>query len=150
MYSNDAYRVLCRRGHRLLGLYLSLWAWIHRVDCVVISGDDLRLFLDVTNVKSERLKWLKNDISIYFRHMRNLIYPGGTHATLYLSRKAFPEKAFEKSMQDEDRIKGLKSNKFRSAMVKLPSEKEMFSMINNFAAGLDVPQVDKKALVKAN
>lgn len=149
MYQSEGHRILCLRSHRLLGLYLSLWAWIHRVDCVAIKSEDLRLFLDVTLIRRERLKWIKKDTSIYFRHAVNL-YSGETHATIYLSRKAFPGKIFQESMEDEDRIKLLKTKKLRSAIVKLPSEKEMFSMINKFAAGLEIPTLDKKALVKQN
>lgn len=151
MYAEDAYRELCTRSHRLLGLYLSIWTWVHRLDCVVVDGKDLRDFFDVVNVRKERMKWLEKDVEVYFRHMESLFFGGsGTYASLYLSRKKFPEGIFAVAMKDDKRIETMKSRKFRAAKVALPSEKEMFEKIHTLAAGLEPFPVDPKAFYKNN
>lgn len=125
--TGQVYRDACRRSHQILAVYLALWAWKKRVDCVVIHRNQLHPYLGIKARRQQRFRWLVADTRHLFPYRQELYQRrSGGRGTLYLSRKKFPPDIFDKSMYDIDRIGLLGEHGHSAAMIeKLPSERAM-------------------------
>lgn len=120
------YREACRRSHRILATYLLLWAWKRRVDCVAVHRNQLHPYLGIAARRQQRLRWLVLDTRHIFPYIKELYQKQGSRGTIYLSRKKFPDRVFEKMMYDLDRVELLMQHGLLTAMIeKLPAEKAM-------------------------
>jgi hypothetical protein len=133
----DVYREFARRSHRLLGVYLTIYAWTNDLDCVVLTRDEILKFWGIkTRVERERRKWLKDDVARYFPQVKILFETSSKFATIYLARREFPEVDFDITMSDIKRIGLLSTKGMRAKMVDLPSESEMLSTLTSVMHGL--------------
>ncbi len=134
--AKDIYREACGRSHRILGAYLTLWAWRKGADCVALDRDHLLPYLGVGKMRGKRLRWLAEDIREFFPYHQALQISGRTvHGGLYLSRAPFPDHAFEAGMSDEKRAKQLSSRGLRTSVGRLPSEDRMIAALATAATG---------------
>lgn len=62
----DAHRAACQRQHRVLGHYLAVQAWLRGLDCLAVERSDLEIYLGLERFKSERIKWLLQDLKPWF------------------------------------------------------------------------------------
>jgi hypothetical protein len=141
----QVYREFARRGHRLLGAYLAIYAWTHELDCIAIDRKEMLAFWGLRRrVEERRLTWLKQDISQYFLQVRVLRFSnGGSFASIFLSRRVLPFHAFDGSMSDEKRVALLTSLKAPAVVVKLPTESEMLRILTSVSDGLAEFPVDE-------
>jgi hypothetical protein len=129
----DVYREFVRRSHRLLAVYLTIYAWTNDLDCVVLTREEILKFWGVkSRVERERRKWLKEDVERYFPHVNILFEKSSKFATIYLARRDFPEDVdFRITMPDTKRIDLLSKNDMQAKMADLPSESEMLSTLTS-------------------
>jgi hypothetical protein len=148
MPEQQVYRSFNQRQHRILALYLTLRAWQSGADVVVVSRSALEAFLQISRFETARKKWIKDDMAPWFPHGRVLIESGtsGKLLCIYLSRTDLKSVFPSGTMSDEQRLKGLAANGVRGIKVsKLPSEKEMATLLSGLAGGL----VDLTEMTKA-
>ncbi len=84
----DPHRAACQRQHRVLGHYLAVHAWLRGLDCVALDREDLEVYLGLERFKSERVKWLIEDLKPWFPH-NSAFYKSSAESSLhsvYLSR----------------------------------------------------------------
>jgi hypothetical protein len=62
------HRAACRRQHRVLGHYLAVQAWHRGLDCIAVEREDFEAYLGLKRFKSERIKWLLEDLKPWFPH----------------------------------------------------------------------------------
>jgi hypothetical protein len=129
MTGNAAYRKECRRSHRRLGMYLAMTAWVRKVDCVVLSRETLLLYLGLESMRKKRVAWLKKDLRRWFPHVEDLIEKPEKHSSLYLSRAPFPARCFESWISDEKRIERMDNDGLKAALVEIPDEVEIVSLM---------------------
>ena len=134
--TKDIYREACGRSHRVLGAYLALQAWKKKVDCVALDRGVSLSFLGLGKMREQRLRWLADDIKDLFPYQEPLQLTGrSTHGSLYLSRKPFPDGAFEDTMPDGQRVKHLSKLGLAAWVARLPSEDRMVATLATAATG---------------
>src|SRR6266542_3615398 len=139
MTTNTTYRQACRRSHRLLGTYLAMTAWVRKVDCVILSRAELLPYLGVGRMKNRRVDWLKADVGKLVPNADNLVeQKTGKYSTLYLSRLPFPEGCFQVPMSDQKRMKMLNEKGFKTAIVEIPQEAEIVTLLATTIHGLRI------------
>ncbi len=57
------HRSACQRQHRVLGHYIAVQAWLRGLDCIAVERQDLEKYLALERFKSERIKWLLDDLT---------------------------------------------------------------------------------------
>ena len=62
----EAHRAACQRQHRVFGHYLAVQAWLRNLDCIAVEREDLEVYLGLERFKSERVKWLLEDLRPWF------------------------------------------------------------------------------------
>lgn len=87
---NSDYRDFALRRHRILGHFLSSYAWRKGADCVNVSRQQLQAYLDLEKFREERLQWLVADLKSYFPYSR-LFYREGSFNEAFFSRRPFNE-----------------------------------------------------------
>ena len=91
MAAEDTYRESNRRRHKLFGAYLTFWAWMHKVDCVVLNRQTLLKFLDIKRMSNKRVDWMKEDLKELFPYASAMYNTtSGVYSSLYLSRLPYP------------------------------------------------------------
>jgi len=114
-----------RLEHRLLGLYLLIYAWRTNADCIQISSDVLKEHLDVSALRTSRIYELKEDIKDLFP-----VTLGSTNATtFYFSRLSLPTSDHPRPPQ---------------VIKKLPNQIDLAKKITLIASGLDDPTIGKQ------
>ncbi len=137
MTTEDTYRDANKRSHKLLGMYLALWAWRKDIDCVVLPRSRLLPYLGLQQMRNTRIDWLTEDVKDLFRYSwRTVTTPTEVYGTLYLSRKAIPSSAKEGSMTDDRRIELLKKAGLSAAIAAIPPEEQIVSVLALMAHGV--------------
>ena len=78
----DAHREACRRQHRVLGHYLAIQAWLRGLDCIALQREDLEAYLGLERFKSERIKWLTEDLAPWFPY-KSAFYKSSAASSLH-------------------------------------------------------------------
>ena len=126
MAKKDPYREANRRKHKLLGIYLALWAWEHKVDCVILPREELLPFLDVDTMWNQHIDCLKEDVKYLFPHAWVTEVPKTKkYQTLYLSRLVISEAIKSGTMTDPERFEAIAKGGLKAAIVKIPKESEI-------------------------
>lgn len=142
-----------RRQTRVLALYLTLKAWIHDLECVVVSRDDLRKFFGFDNTTKDRIEQIKKDMKPYFKEAKEYYREGSNTYVHYLF--------FLKNANDISRvpsgshlplnkkivnqlIAGMDSSGPKTALLttlvdEVPSESQIISELARLASGLKAP-----------
>lgn len=105
----DPHREACRRQHRVLGHFLAVQSWLRGLDCIVLVRSDLEVFLGLERFKSQRVAWLREDLSHWFPEQKPYFKtksPSSLHS-LFLSRISMTFWLPNGSMTTEERIKNL-------------------------------------------
>jgi hypothetical protein len=76
------HRAACRRQHRVLGHYLAVQAWLRGLDCIAVDRQDLEAYLGLERFKSERIKWLLEDLKPWFPH-NSAYYKSNAESSLH-------------------------------------------------------------------
>jgi hypothetical protein len=138
MAAEDIYRESNKRRHKLLGAYLTLWSWMHKVDCVVFSRKTLLKFLELERMRNTRVDWMKEDLKELFPNASAMYTTSsGVYSNLYLSRFKFPAGFPWGSMRTVQRITRLKRKGLKTKEVKIPSESEMISTLAKVMQGIE-------------
>ena len=141
-----------RRQTRVLALYLTLKAWIHDLECVVVSRDDLRKFFGFDNT-TNRIEQIKKDMKPYFKEHKVYYREGSNTYVHYLF--------FLKNADDISRvpsgshlprnkkivnqmIAGMDAGGPKTALLttlvdEVPSESQIISELAKLASGLEAP-----------
>lgn len=64
--SKEVYRQFAARQHRILAFYLAVQAWRNGKVGVALRKDVLKKYLGITDLKSERIRWLTDDTADWF------------------------------------------------------------------------------------
>lgn len=137
MATEDTYREAHRRAHKLLGVYLSLWAWKQRVDCVILQREELLPFLDLDRMQDKRIDWVKEDVKYLFRHAWNTVdSKTNVYATLYLSRFPFTGAMKAGSIPDAKRVEVFAAEGLKAAIAKIPKEAAIIRMLASVTHGI--------------
>jgi hypothetical protein len=76
------HRASCQRQHRVLGHYLAVQAWLRGVDCIVVERQDLEAYLGLQRFKSERIRWLLEDLIPWFPY-NSVYYMSSAESSLH-------------------------------------------------------------------
>ena len=149
MKSLDIGGPFIRRQHALLGHYLAIQAWLHRLDCIVLNRADLESFLELRRFKSSRIAWLQKDFIPWFPHQMpyyKTTSPSSIHS-IFLSRVPISQHLPSGSMTTEQRIARMRRNAPRTAMFAeissgkpLPTTEAVVSYLGLLSSGLANPR----------
>ena len=105
----DTHREACQRQHRVLGHFLAIQAWLQGLDCVVLERQFLEEYLDLERFKSERVKWLIEDLGPWFPHCYQFDKSNSASSlhSLYMSRITIGSWMPAGSMATSTRIKAI-------------------------------------------
>jgi hypothetical protein len=120
----DAHREACRRQHRVLGHYLAVQAWLRGLECIALEREDLEAYLGLERFKSERIKWLIEDLAPWFPHKSNF-YKSNSESSLhsmFLSRVPIGKWLPADSMTTADRVKAISSDSPRTGLFFVPKK----------------------------
>jgi hypothetical protein len=139
------YRGFCQRQHKILGFYLANLAWKNGVDCIVLSGTELKAFLDLEKIKQDsRLESFIKDIKPWFPyHETHVKGNRESLASIFLSRHALNGFIPTGTMSDEERIEkmmaagGPKSILFWCIHKKSICERDVVNDLALLASGLE-------------
>lgn len=136
--SDDILRQASRRSYRVLSIYLALWCWVRKVDCVAIPRHELMSYIGKERFRGRRYEMLVADIRRLFPYASKLDFSGqNKFSTLYLSRKKYPNGIFDATMSDERRVEQLHKKGLATGIIKkLPPEMSMVSTLARMAHGL--------------
>ena len=129
------YQEANRRLHRLLGVYLALWGWKHRVDCIVVSGDELMSFLDLEVVQSKRISQLAYDLAEFFPEVRPLPSTSAGLKGMLFSRN-LNHARWSSRLEVDEVVAFLNQAGCTASKAVLPSEQEMLSMLSLLIHGV--------------
>ena len=76
------HRSACQRQHRVLGHYIAVQAWLRGLDCIAVERQDLEKYLDLERFKSERIKWLLDDLKPWFPY-NSAFYKSSAQSSLH-------------------------------------------------------------------
>jgi hypothetical protein len=103
------YREFCRRQHRQLAAYLSIYTWKAGADFVVVNRRVLENWLSRQRFKSTREGWFLADIEPWFSFYERVHSGQGSLWSYFLSPREF--KNFpDGRMSDEDRVRLLRES----------------------------------------
>jgi hypothetical protein len=139
MTTEDFYREFQRPRHKLLGAYLALRAWERNVDCIALSHMALLPYLDLEQIESKRLAWLKEDLGGLFPHSFSTENAKPKRFdTLYLSRVEMPKEAEKWSAPDDVEFAALfEKNGIRIGILDgIPDESEIVRMMAEISDGI--------------
>jgi len=145
--SPDSQRLLARRQHKILGLYLAVGAWSNNLNAVVLERASFTRFLSLERIKKARIKQFKEDIKDWFPFVEEFYQGGDTLHSIYLSRLKMTHYLSKEKMNTAERIKrargkGLAIAEWRHVCKDITSinEEEVISFSALLAAGLASPQ----------
>lgn len=78
----DPHRAACQRQHRVLAHYIAVQAWLRGLDCIAIEREDLETYLGLERFKSERIKWLLEDLKPWFPY-NSAYYKSSAESSLH-------------------------------------------------------------------
>lgn len=136
---DNAYREFAARTHRTLASYLTLYAWTHNLDCIVLERSSILSFWNIAKrVEKSRLTWFRQDVGVYFQQIQILYRNAGTKkfSSIFLARRPYPVGAFKASLNSTARATQLTKDNFRTAVVALPTETQMMTQLTNIIHGL--------------
>lgn len=147
MSESSPHREACRKEHRLIGHYIAIKAWIRDLDCVVLTRNDLSVLLNLERFRSERIKWLMDDLRPWFPYQEAHYLsnsPSSVHS-IYLSRKDISEWLPKGSMTTSERIEAMspfspKTELFVLPETRVPFKEEIVSFLAFLNAGLIDPR----------
>lgn len=115
----DAHRESCRRQHRVLGHYLAVQAWLRGLDCIALEREDLEAYLGLERFKSERIKWLIDDLLPWFPYKSDFYKSNAESSlhSLFLARVPVVGWLPMESMSTEDRIRAIDKKAPKTALL---------------------------------
>jgi ABC-type cobalt transport system substrate-binding protein len=140
-----------RRQTRVLALYLTLKAWIHDLDCVVVSREDLIKFFGFDNTTKDRIEQIKKDMKPYFKEHKVYYREGSTTYVHYLfflknagdisrlpsgSHLPLNKKIVNQLIAGMD-TGGPKTALLTTLVAEVPSESQIISGLARLASGLE-------------
>jgi hypothetical protein len=114
----EAHRSACQRQHRVFGHYLAIQAWLRNLDCIAVKREDLEVYLGLERFKSERVKWLLEDLEPWFPYNR-VFYKASAESSLhslFLSRVKIGGWLPTASMTTKQRIAKIASESPKTAL----------------------------------
>jgi hypothetical protein len=145
---DNFYRNLCARHHRILGHYLTVVAWIRRLDCIVLTRSDLQHSFGLKRFKSMRIRWLLDDLNPWFGYHEAFYAAPALSSinTLFLSRVPLKEHLPGGRMTTEERIAQMPSSAPKTGLFRAQrwidplSESDMVAQLALFSCGLATPE----------
>lgn len=144
----DAHRAACQRQHRVLGHYLAVQAWLRGLDCIAIERADLEVYLGLERFKSERIKWLREDLKSWFPH-NSAFFKSNAESSLhsiFLSRVEIGTWLSTKTMTTAQRIAKIPSEAPKTELLfqatsgkKRIKETDVVRYLAVLDSGLEVP-----------
>ncbi len=116
------HRSACRRQHRVLGHYLAVQAWLRGLDCIAVERQDLEAYLGLERFKSERIKWLLEDLKPWFPH-NSAYYKSSAESSLhsvFLARVKFGTWLPTATMTTAQRIAKVAKDAPKTALLFVP------------------------------
>jgi hypothetical protein len=142
-----------RRQARILALYLTIKAWVHDLECIVVSRDDLTKFFGFDNTTKDRIEQIKKDMKAYFKEHKVYYHEGSNTFVHYLfflkntddisrlpsgSHLPLNKKIVNQLIAGMD-TDGPKTALLTSLVDEVPSESQIISELARFASGLEAP-----------
>jgi hypothetical protein len=124
-----------QRRHRIIGRYLAIQAWLRGFDCIVLTREHLKTFLDRENIWEEHIKAFTTDINPWFRdhklyRLNNANRPVHSLFLFRLKRNA-------EINREAETAKTGRFSKFDDAR-EIPSQADMVLCLEGIASGLKV------------
>ena len=118
----DSHRQACQRQHRVLGHFLAIQAWLRGLECFAIERSQLEVFLGLERFKSQRIRWLKQDLAPWFPHQVAFFRSNAESSlsTLYIARVPIESWFSEESLTTEERIAELDDNAPKTEVFSAP------------------------------
>lgn len=155
----DAHREACARQHRVLGHFLAVQSWVRRLDCIVLVRKDLEVFLGLERFKTQRIRWLKQDLKPWFEFQEAyfLTRSPASLSSLFLSRVPISVHLPSGSMTTDDRIKNMpkgapRTERFTSVHKsghRAPNEADIVKYLAVLDSGLSNPESFSSVPVKS-
>lgn len=118
-----------RRSHKVLAVYLVMYAWVKNLDCVIIDGDHLRKYLGgLSRLEKSRQKQIIEDTKPFFVFAQYLGSGDGGSPTLFLSRLRMPDSTWQSSTSLDGYQKRLAAVGVRAGQVRLPTEEAIVAL----------------------
>jgi hypothetical protein len=143
------HRSACQRQHRVLGHYLAVQAWLRGLDCIALERQDLEKYLSLERFKSERIKWLLEDLNPWFPYHR-AFYKSGAQSSLhslFLSRVEIGKWLSTATMTTSQRIAKISKDSPKTALFfesgigkKRVQESDVVRYLAILDSGLSAPQ----------
>lgn len=121
------HRAACQRQHRVLGHYLAVQAWLRGLDCIAVERQDLEAYLGLKRFKSERIKWLLEDLKPWFPH-NSAFYQSNAESSLhslFLARVKIGPWLTTLTMTTAQRISKIPSDAPKTALLFTPGASKM-------------------------
>jgi len=145
------HRKHCRREHRVLAQFLAIEAWVRGIDCIVLERAELERYLGLERFKSERVRWLQEDVKPWFPFQALHIASTSPSSLydLFLSRVPIAQHLPNGTMSTTERVAQIPRSapltQVFSKNSRLPSEEEIVAYLAKLGAGLIVPKRRKRA-----
>lgn len=150
----DAHRAACQRQHRVLGHYLAVQAWLRNLDCIAVEREDLEIYLGLERFKSERIKWLLEDLKPWFPY-KSAFYKASAESSLhslFLARVKIGSWLPNASMTTEQRIAKISADSPKTALFFEPgpgkkrlTEVDVVRYLAILDSGLSSPEIGQGA-----
>ena len=144
--ADHSQRILARRQHRILGLYLAVRAWANNLDAIHVDREDFCRFLGIKVVKKARLDQFEEDVKEWFPELSIFYFSGQVFSGIYLSRVPLEGILSTRRMMTPERIKlarkeGLAIEDLSNIVkdVKKLKEADLVSYVSLLSSGLEVP-----------
>ena len=144
--TDETYRQAIARQHRIYAHYLALYAWVRKIDCLIINRQQLLKLLNLKAIKQARMAWFEEDVRPWFPELHTMWASSNDErlSSVILSRHPVPPSALQGSMTTEMRIvclveEGIPAGTFLGGQYRgpLPNQKDIVSVISLLAAGLE-------------
>ena len=156
-----------RRDDRILAHYLMIQCWLHELDCIVLTRQNLLDFFEIETVHQRPTRVgfhdfvdrFLVDIKPWFPYSFRVVPQYGVReeyydapvTSLFLSRYSESDELGDGSLSDKARIKQLRRCGIETEMAenilpkwKLPTVDEMLAESALISAGVDKPSIKKK------
>jgi hypothetical protein len=100
-----------RRQHRTIALFTAIQCWIRDLDGVVFEKAELQRLLGLKVVKPGRVRWLIEDITPWFPHIKNM-YFSKWFGSLWVNRKDFLKDFPSETLSTSKRIEAMRLYRF--------------------------------------
>jgi|GEM_PF-2332605 len=144
--TDHSQRLLAKRHHRILGMYLAVGAWTNNLDAIILDRECFTRYLGLERVKQVRIQQFKNDVKEWFPYT-HVYVSGNSLESLYLSRIPMLGEIPDGIMSTANRVKGARENLFAIEEwrnihkdIETISEEEVVSFIALLSTGLAAPK----------